>query len=454
MFNEKLSDYQYSHKDQNDLASKLSSDENLVNQELLTSTVPKETATILVPTSEKRAFNRSSYNSAICSIKTYLEQRYAFRYNTVNNKVEFASHNGRRHEETGLPIYSELTQRDFNSIYLNLSHDLPEKINKDLFRTVLDSDFVRVHNPIRDYLDRLPEFDNERDYIEELSGRLITDNQQYCSKYFKYWFVSLVGCALDPKFTNHLVLTLKGEQGVGKSTFIRNLIPPSLYPDTFYEGSFIPSNKDHELLLAMRLIINMDEFDSKTGRQVDAMKSVITREFVDIRKPYARTQEKAVRIASFTATTNREMVIDDPSGSRRMLILEVRHCNLQPYQHLDMAYAQAKHLFLNEPRPHLTRDDINEINQMNESFKKIEVEQEYLTEFFRPVRPGETREASLTATKIAEILSRKTKLNFNDQLIQKIGSIMKKCGFTPRKSNGSQYYDVIYVNRNDQNRAE
>lgn len=204
----------------------------------------------------------------------------------------------------------------------------------------------------------------------------------------------------------------------------------------------------------MRLIINMDEFDSKTGRQMDAMKSVITREYVDIRKPYGRTQEKASRIASFCATTNREMVIDDPTGSRRMLILDVKHCDLQPYQHLDMAYAQAKYLFQTQPRPHLNREDIAEINQMNESFKKIEVEQEYLIEFFRPVRPGESKDASLTATKIAEILSNKTKLNFNDQFIQKVGSIMKKCGFMPRKSNGSQYYDVMIIKPNDQRRSE
>lgn len=429
--------------------------ENQVNPELLTSTIPKEIVKTETPRQVKKFINRSTYNSTICSIKDYLLARYLFRYNTVNNKVEYVSfENGLRDEETGLHVYSEFTQRDFNSVYLGLCHDLPEKINKDLFRTVLDSDFIPVYKPIQNYLDRLPVFDNERDYIKELSEKLITDNQHYCNKYFRYWFVSLVGCALDPKFTNHLVLTLKGDQGIGKSTFIRNLIPSSLYPDTFYEGSFVPSNKDHELLLAMRLIINMDEYDSKTGRQMDAMKSVITREHVDVRKPYGKTQEKAERIASFCATTNREMVIEDPTGSRRMLILDVKHCDLQAYQHLDMAYAQAKHLFLTQPRPYLNREDINEINQMNESFKKIEVEQEYLIEFFRPVRPGESKDASLTATKIAEILSNKTKLNFNDQLIQKVGSIMKKCGFMPRKSNGSQYYDVMIIKPNDQRRSE
>lgn len=450
-----LSVTDHSQSSKNDSETLEVNSENQVNPELLTSTIPKEIVKTETPRQVKKFVNRSTFNSTICSIKDYLLARYVFRYNTVNNKVEYVSiDNGQRDEETGLYVFSEFTQRDFNSVYISICHDLTEKINKDLFRTVLDSDFISVHNPIQNYLDRLPVFDNERDYIKELSEKLITDNQHYCTKYFRHWFVSLVGCASDPKFTNHLVLTLKGDQGIGKSTFIRNLIPSSLYPDTFYEGSFVPSNKDHELLLAMRLIINMDEFDSKTGRQMDAMKSVITREYVDIRKPYGRTQEKASRIASFCATTNREMVIEDPTGSRRMLILDVKHCDLQPYQHLDMAYAQAKHLFLTQPRPYLNREDINEINQMNESFKKIEVEQEYLIEFFRPVRPGESKDASLTATKIAEILSNKTKLNFNDQLIQKVGSIMKKCGFMPRKSNGSQYYDVMFIKPNEQRISE
>lgn len=76
----------------------------------------------------------------------------------------------------------------------------------------------------------------------------------------------MVACALDDKIENQLAIIMKGEQGKGKSSWIRHLLPPEL--SKYYRNGMInPENKDHMLFLSQCLLINLEEFEAWTGQE-------------------------------------------------------------------------------------------------------------------------------------------------------------------------------------------
>ena len=83
----------------------------------------------------------------------------------------------------------------------------------------------------------------------------------------------MVACALREDEMNQLVIILYSEQGKGKSSWIRHLLPPE-WKEYFYNGIIDPANKDHERLLFTRIIINMEEFEGVKPGELAALKSV------------------------------------------------------------------------------------------------------------------------------------------------------------------------------------
>lgn len=103
--------------------------------------------------------------------------------------------------------------------------------------------------------------------------------------------MGLVDCALSDEDMNQLVIILYSEQGKGKSSWIRRLLPPE-WKEYFYNGIIDPSNKDDARLLATRIIINMEEFEGVKPGELAALKRIIAQDNV--------TQRKAYDIEAFT----------------------------------------------------------------------------------------------------------------------------------------------------------
>ena len=136
--------------------------------------------------------------------------------------------------------------------------------------------------------------------------------------------IAVVACALNPEISNHTVLVLQGKQGLGKSTWFRNLLPEAL-KSYAYPGELDPSNKDTMVYLSECLIINLDELASLNKGKESALKEVITKSEIKVRKVYRRNPESLIRRASFTGSVNDPQILTDTTGSRRFLIHEVEH---------------------------------------------------------------------------------------------------------------------------------
>jgi predicted P-loop ATPase len=118
---------------------------------------------------------------------------------------------------------------------------------------------------------------------------------------------------------NHQVLVLIGRQGIFKTTWLERLIPPQLRAYCCKLANTTQINKDDRLRLAEFGLINLDELDSMSSRELNTMKSIITASDVNERAAYGYTKERKIRLASFCASSNRREFMTTAQISERLV---------------------------------------------------------------------------------------------------------------------------------------
>lgn len=163
-----------------------------------------------------------------------------------------------------------------------------------------------------------------KDRIYELCKVLgITSENFHYVKYFEKWLWQVVSMALndDGSLGNEFVLVLKGEQGIGKTSFFRKL---AVMPEWFAEGASIDMrNKDTIIEAVQVLICELGELEATLNRDQPSLKAFLTRPQDVFRMPYARTAQRYERRTTFCASVNKEQFLRDNTGSRRFVIIPV-----------------------------------------------------------------------------------------------------------------------------------
>ena len=221
---------------------------------------------------------------------------------------------------------------------------------------------------------------------------------------FKKWFVAMVASWMRDEVVNHQVLVLIGRQGIFKTTWLERLIPPQLRAYCCKLANTTQINKDDRLRLAEFGLINLDELDSMSSRELNTMKSIITASDVNERAAYGYTKERKIRLASFCASSNRREFLTDITGNRRWLPFEVESIQ-NPFQTIlpyERMYAQARYLVEYGFNYWFDLDDIATLEEHNESFRAQESEEQLLPILFDV--PAEGRGEFMTTAQISERL--------------------------------------------------
>ena len=191
-------------------------------------------------------------------VEQFLQDNYLFRRNVLSGKVEFSTL-----PAVGEPVYRELTPEAEMSIIIRARRELAdEKCNpKTDIQDVLRSEEVRAYDPIREFLEGLPQWDGQN-YVARLFSRLpgLSTEQHH---FLTVWLRSAVAhwLQMDMLHGNECVPTLIGAQGCGKTTFVRRLLPPQLRQYCLDHLNL--SNKfDKEMALTNNLLVILDEFDA------------------------------------------------------------------------------------------------------------------------------------------------------------------------------------------------
>lgn len=202
-----------------------------------------------------------------------------------------------------------------------------------------------TYNPILDYLENL-----KWDGIERIDSLLIdyfgTDDNVYSREAIRKMLVGAVARIYRPGAKFDLVLTLVGDQGTGKSTFIKKL-GKEWFSDTF----LTIQGKEALEQIQGAWLIEMAELSGLRKAEVEAIKHFISKQEDTFRPAYARAPETYYRQCVFFGTTNNKEFLRDPSGNRRFMPINInqaaatKNVFLDLDKEVDQIWAEAVKLF-------------------------------------------------------------------------------------------------------------
>jgi predicted P-loop ATPase len=368
-------------------------------------------------------------------LEKFLNKKYCFRYNEVREKVLVK----RKNKNVKGVEYEEMNTRLHNSIVREASKK-NIKTSPRLLKTLLSSDFVSAFCPFKKYFKKLPKWDGSVDYIGDLAKTISTTDDEFFQWAFKKWIVAMVACSVKKTAVNQTVLILSGKQGIGKTTWFKNILPAEL-KSYFAETSINPSNKDSTILLTEKILVNMDELTSFDKKNTEKFKELISKEIITERKPYGMYSEDYIRRASFSGTTNKIEFLTDVTGNRRYLCVKAESIDYQKSIDLTNVYSQAYTLFKKGFKFYFDKEDIKRVERNNEFFRNISFEEECLDSYFRAPIDNEKFEY-MNATDI--VLFFKNKIG-NSFLPEKIGKLLSSKGFM--KAGKQKKYKLVLIDR-------
>ena len=286
-------------------------------------------------------------------VRTFLQERYDFRYNLLTEETEF-----RPAGKRATP-FEPIGKRELNTFCME-AHDLGISCwDKDLSRYIY-STCVSEYHPFLLYMEELPDWDGT-DRLEALARR-VSDHPLWV-KSFHTWMLGLTAqwLGMTGIHANSVApILVSSEQGRQKSTFCKALMPPVL-SRYYIDNLKLSAQGKPERLLAEMGLLNMDEFDKYGTQQMPLLKNLMQMANLNICKAYQKNFRNLPRIASFIGTSNRFDLLTDPTGSRRFICIEVGIMH-------DQIYAQLKAELLSGLRYWFTKEEEWKLQRHNAAF--------------------------------------------------------------------------------------
>ena len=428
-----------------------------------------------------------SKTATVEEIKSFLDGHVSLRFNEITSRVEYEipadNTDGRR--------FIPVNDRIVNSLWSQMSTITRVNI-QDMYR-VIESDYVPVFNPFKEYLNSLPQItqtstDNvsdepgsckpivlqqqnlcqsvqsvgeknhpsvgvqdkkqsvgENDYIRELAQTVRVkggeQEQMLWHLYLKKWLVGMVASWISDDVVNNVILVLIGEQGAYKTTWFNYLLPPPLKQYFYTKTNANRMSKDDILTLAQYALVCCEELDTMRPAELNQLKAAVTMPSIDERAAYAHYHEHRKHIASFCGTGNNTQFLSDPTGNRRWLPFEVESI-VSPRDHpfhYEGIYSQALALYKSGFQYWFTKEEIQELNRHNRQFETPRLEHELVDLYFR--RP--------TDSELGEFMSVARALQMiSNGISQKlsavnVGRAFSDLGFKRVRTNSSRGFIVV-----------
>jgi len=174
--------------------------------------------------------------------------------------------------------------------------------NHDVAFTKVADD--RHFHPIRDYLDSLPEWDGiER--VEDIFIRyLAADDTEYVRTVTRKTFAAAVGRIYVPGLKFDSVPVLDGDQGIGKSTIVKDLVTPDYYSETLSLTDM--DDKSGAEKLQGFWVVEIGELAGMKKADIEKVKAFLSTSDDKYRPSYGKVVESHPRQCIIIATVNGE----------------------------------------------------------------------------------------------------------------------------------------------------
>jgi len=197
--------------------------------------------------------------------------------------------------------------------------------------------YETVYDPIRDYLNALPEWDG----VERLSsffftyfGVEVNVYTQWCGPML---FAHMIARGLNPGCPGRYVTVLEGPQYIGKSLAVRALGDPWVT-----ELGTSMDSRDSHIQLKGSWVVELGELNSMRKSNSEAINSFISATHDEYVPKYSNDPISFERRCTFIGTTNRADYLKDPTGSTRWFPLKVRKADFKAIERdRDILFAEA-----------------------------------------------------------------------------------------------------------------
>ena len=306
----------------------------------------------------------------------FLHTHYKMRKNVMTGVAQYRENNDEDDD------FRDLDDEARNEMTMRAKEMGLKTWDRDISRFI-DSPRIEKFDPVNTWLESLMPWDGQ-DRIADLAARVPT-NQPHWKEYLHIWLLGMVAHwqGRQSLTGNALVPLLIGRQGCGKSSFCRILLPRELR-DYYNDRINFKNETDLNLGLTSFALINIDEFDKTTSRQQILLKYLLSTADVKFRPPYGKAYKQYRRYASFIGTTNQPKPLQDPTGSRRFVCVEITDMiNFEDNLEHAQIFAQLKHEIAEGARYWLTDEEINRLIEENERFQRIDSLAEMIAEHYR-----------------------------------------------------------------------
>ena len=216
-------------------------------------------------------------------------------------------------------------------------------------------------DPFMEWLEALPGWDGENrldTVLQILFGAEPTRLNQWASRYL---FLGAIQRCYMPGSKLDEVPVLIGNQGMGKSAYARNALPPN-HPGWFSDGLHLAaSSKERAEALQGRVIIECAEMAGSTRAELESLKSFLTRQDDgSVRLAYRRNPETMLRRCVIIGTSNDATPLpNDPTGNRRFVVVKLnKGSDIEKYMadNRGQLWVEALHRYRHGERANLPRE--------------------------------------------------------------------------------------------------
>lgn len=379
----------------------------------------------------------------------YIISNYEFRFNVVTSNYEFR----KLIKGRGKGDWLKFNDRVKNRILVDMLN-LDLELSQDKFNLFIESELVsKDYNPFSDYFERLRRWDGKTDYLKQICQTVKSDDAERFEQVMKKFFVGVVDCLLEVDNVNDVCLVFQSKQGLGKTRWMRKLLPLQFQSEYLYEGNIDTRNNDHVQYLSQYWFIHLDELEVLKGNEIGAIKSFITRQRISVRKAYGRYKTHFVRRASFLGSVNDDKFLTDVTGNRRWLVFTVFDINYQHEVDIDGFWSQIYHYWQDGNFQHwFDTEEIKAINKINETYRAMSSEEEQLVQLFS--FPEDERNGSwLSSTDVIMQLATDRAIMATKLVPGKMGKALAKHAQRKKITTGVQRY-LVKFEGNDKNERD
>ena len=268
--------------------------------------------------------------------------------------------------------YGEFTTRNYDVSFTKVADD-------------------RHFHPVRDYLNGLPKWDGVKRVEELFIKYLQADDTEYVRTVTRKTFAAAVARVMCPGIKFDCVPVLDGEQGIGKSSIVKDLVTPEYYSESLSLTDM--DDKAGAEKLQGFWVVEIGELAGMKKADIEKVKSFLSTSDDKYRPSYGRVVESHPRQCIIIGTVNGERgYLRDITGNRRFWIIKVHQKTQKQSWHFtqadrDQFWAEAKAIWESGEKLYLEGDILAESEKAQRNAMEVDERVGMVEEYLNTLLP-------------------------------------------------------------------